>query len=340
MLPPSGGESMLRVDFKMNLATGREMGNNDYKVMVGAESDRQRLDAFLATALPDAALSRSRLKELIELGEVLVNGLPVKTAYRLRTGDLVTVAVPPPSKSELRPEKVEFTILHEDEDLLVIAKPPGLVVHPGCGHQSGTLVHGLLFHCDDLAGIGGEERPGIVHRLDKDTSGVMVVAKNDQTHHSLVNQFKDRQVSKVYRAIVNGQVVVESGRIDRPIGRHPTQRRKMAVNEQGRRAVTNWRVLESFAEGFTYLELGLETGRTHQIRVHLAGLNHPISGDEVYGRQDRNLLAELGVVRQCLHSYSLGFSHPRSGEELSFIAPLWPDMQQVLEVLRQRAGNV
>jgi len=315
------------------------MSNNEYALMAGAENCRQRLDAFLAAALPDTALSRSRLKELIGQGEVLVNGVSAKAAYRLHTGDQIVVAVPEPSKSELLPEQVEFTILHEDEDLLVIAKPPGLVVHPGCGHQTGTLVHGLLFHCDDLAGIGGEERPGIVHRLDKDTSGVMVVAKNDQAHHSLVNQFKERQVSKVYRAIVNGSAPLDSGRIDRPIGRHPLQRRKMAVNEQGRRAVTNWQVLESFAEGFAYLELGLETGRTHQIRVHLAGLNHPVSGDEVYGRQDRRLLTELGVVRQCLHSYSLGFTHPRTGEALAFVAPLWPDMQQVLELLRQRAKD-
>ncbi len=322
----------------MNLATGREMSNHEFSLIAGPENCRQRLDAFLASALPDSSLSRSRIKELIEQGAVLANGVPAKAAsYRLRLGDLIVVAVPEPRKSELLPEEVAFTILHEDEDLLVIAKPPGLVVHPGCGHQSGTLVHGLLFHCDDLAGIGGEERPGIVHRLDKDTSGVMVVAKNDQTHQALVNQFKERQVSKVYRAIVNGAAAIESGRIDRPIGRHPTQRRKMAVNEQGRRAVTNWQVLESFAEGFAYLELGLETGRTHQIRVHLAGLNHPVSGDEVYGRQDRRLLAELGVVRQCLHSYSLGFSHPRTGELLSFTAPLWPDMQQVLDLLRQRA---
>ncbi|NTV15753.1 MAG: RluA family pseudouridine synthase [Desulfobulbaceae bacterium] len=316
------------------------MNNNDYTFAVGGENCRQRLDAFLTAALPGAALSRSRLKELIAQGEVSVNGIPAKAAYRLRLGDQITLAVPEPRKSELLPEAVDFSILHEDSDLLVIAKPPGLVVHPGCGHQSGTLVHGLLFHCDDLAGIGGEERPGIVHRLDKDTSGVMVVAKNDQTHQALVNQFKERQVSKIYRAIVNGCVVDESGRIDRPIGRHPQQRRKMAVNEQGRRAVTNWRVLESFAEGFAYLELGLETGRTHQIRVHLAGLNHPVSGDEVYGRQDRRLLAELGVVRQCLHSYQLGFSHPRTGESLVFVAPLWPDMQRVLEFLRQRAADV
>lgn len=314
--------------------------NNEYSYAVGPESFRQRLDAFLATALNDSALSRSRIKDLIEQGEVRVNGVPSKVAYRLRDGDLVAVVVPEPRKSELLPEEVAFTILHEDEDLVVIAKPPGLVVHPGCGHQTGTLVHGLLFHCDDLAGIGGEERPGIVHRLDKDTSGVMVVAKNDLAHQALVNQFKERQVSKVYRAIVNGCPALEAGRIDQPIGRHPMQRRKMAVNEEGRRAATNWRVLERFAEGFACLELELETGRTHQIRVHLAALGHPVTGDLLYGRQDRRRLVELGVVRQCLHSYCLGFNHPRTGAKLYFTAPLWPDMQGVLDLLRQREADV
>jgi 23S rRNA pseudouridine1911/1915/1917 synthase len=314
--------------------------NTDYSFTAGPESGKQRLDAFLAAALPDSALSRSRIKELIEQEAVRVNGVPTKVAYRLREGDRIAVVVPEPRKSELQPEEVAFIIMHEDEDLVVIAKPPGLVVHPGCGHQSGTLVHGLLFHCDDLAGIGGEERPGIVHRLDKDTSGVMVVAKNDLTHQALVNQFKERQVGKIYRAIVNGCPALEAGRIDRPIGRHPVQRRKMAINEEGRQAATNWRVLERFAEGFTYLELELETGRTHQIRVHLTALGYPVTGDTLYGRQNNRLLAELGVVRQCLHSYRLGFTHPRTGEVLSFTAPLWPDMQQVLELLRRRVADV
>ena len=314
--------------------------NNEHSFVVGPGSCRQRLDAFLAAALPASTLSRSRIKELIERGEVLVNGALVKAACRLGDGDQIVVVVPEPRKSVLRPEEVAFTILYEDEDLVVIAKPPDTVVHPGCGHQTGTLVHGLLFHCGDLAGIGGEERPGIVHRLDKDTSGVMVVAKNDLAHQSLVNQFKARHVSKVYLAIVNGCPKDETGRIDRPIGRHPSQRRKMAINEAGRRAVTNWRVLESFAEGFALLELGLETGRTHQIRVHMAASGNPVTGDLLYGRQDRRFCAELGVFRQCLHSYRLGFSHPRTGEKLLFTAPLWPDLQQVLDLLRLRAADV
>ena len=307
-----------------------------HRFIVGHNHRQQRLDVFLADSLDAANLSRSRIKNLIESAEVLVNGSPVKTSYRLREEDQIEVSIPAPAPTELRAEAVEFGILHEDEDLLVISKPPGLVVHPGCGHQSGTLVHGLLFHCDDLAGIGGEERPGIVHRLDKDTSGVLVVAKNDRAHQDLLRQFKDRQVLKIYRALVNGHPSGENGRIDRPIGRHPVQRWKMAINErQGRVAVTNWRVLETFPDAFAYLELGLETGRTHQIRVHLAALGHPVSGDEIYGRQDRQRLSELGVKRHCLHSYQLGFTHPRSGEKVLFTAPLWPDMQVVLDLLRQ-----
>ena len=309
-----------------------------HQLTVNNDHQQQRLDSFLADALGDANLSRSRIKSLIESAAVLVNGAAVKTSYRLREHDLIEIMVPAPVAPELHPEAVEFTILHEDQDLLVISKPPGLVVHPGCGHRHGTLVHGLLFHCDDLAGIGGEERPGIVHRLDKDTSGVLVVAKNDRTHQDLLRQFKERQVVKIYRAIVNGQLSVETGRVERPIGRHPVQRRKMAVNErQGRAALTNWRVLEVFPEGYTYLELELETGRTHQIRVHMAAEGHPVTGDEIYGRQDRRKLTELGVKRHCLHSFRLGFRHPRSGEELLFTAPLWPDMQELLELLRQRA---
>ncbi len=310
-----------------------------HQLTVDNSHQRQRLDTYLADVLCDSDLSRSRIKNLIESAAVLVNGVQVKTSYRLRELDRIMITVPEPAPSELRPEAIEFPILHEDEDLLVISKPPGLVVHPGCGHQNGTLVHGLLFHCDDLAGVGGEERPGIVHRLDKDTSGILVVAKNDRAHQDLLGQFKERQVTKIYRALVNGRPVGEKGRIDRPIGRHPVQRRKMAINErQGRTATTNWRVLESFAEGYTYLELELETGRTHQIRVHLAALGHPVTGDEIYGRQNRQLLSELGVKRHCLHSYRLGFRHPRSGENLLFTAPLWPDFQAVLESLRQRAG--
>ncbi|MDT8334927.1 MAG: RluA family pseudouridine synthase, partial [Desulfurivibrionaceae bacterium] len=194
---------------------------------------------------------------------------------------------------------------------------------------------GLLFQCDNLSGISGVERPGIVHRLDRDTSGAMVVAKNDATHHALAGQFKGRQVEKIYRAILDGVPARPRGRIELAIGRHRTDRRKMAVNEkQGRAAASNYRVLETFRDNLCFCEIRLETGRTHQIRVHMAALGCPVAGDEVYGRKNRKLYEELGIGRQCLHSYSLGFTHPGSGERLSFTAPLWPDMADTLEILR------
>ncbi|MHB1014690.1 MAG: RluA family pseudouridine synthase, partial [Desulfurivibrionaceae bacterium] len=193
---------------------------------------------------------------------------------------------------------------------------------------------GLLYHCGGLSGMNGELRPGIVHRLDKDTSGVMVVAKTDFAHQALADQFKRREVKKFYQALVDGRPIGQSGRVDLPIGRHPVHRKKMAIREDGREAVTNWRVLERFAQGLTLLELGLETGRTHQIRVHMAALSHPVAGDSVYGRKNSHY-PKMGIIRQCLHAHTLSFSHPRTGENLQFTAPLWPDMLYTLELLRQ-----
>ena len=196
-------------------------------------------------------------------------------------------------------------------------------------------MHGLLFHCDDLSGINGAERPGIVHRLDMDTSGAMVVAKNDHAHQSLVSQFKEREVEKIYRALIYGIPERSEGRITKPIGRHPTNRRKMAVRERlGRAAVTNWRILEVFSNDICYLEVNLETGRTHQIRVHMAASGHPIAGDQLYGRKNHQRDQQLAITRQCLHSYQLSFTHPSSGAKLSFTAPIWPDMQKTLDILR------
>jgi 23S rRNA pseudouridine1911/1915/1917 synthase len=221
----------------------------------------------------------------------------------------------------------------------VLAKPPGLVVHPAAGHKKGTLVHGLLAHCDDLPGISGVERPGIVHRLDKDTSGVMVIAKSDRTHGSLVELFKTRQVEKVYRAIVIGRPTKQRGCISLPIGRHRGNRKKMAVLEHGGRdAVTCWSVLEEIGD-MTYIEVRPETGRTHQIRVHMAHMGHPVAGDALYGgsRGVKQAPAELNIKRQCLHAYSLAFTHPVTGRALKFTSPVWPDMQAVLAKLRAGA---
>ena len=303
----------------------------------GVANQGQRLDSFLAAELTGDCLTRSRIKELVASGNIKVNGNIVKPAYRLRLNDEFEVNIPPLQTVDLTPEKVEFTILHEDDDLIVISKPPGLVVHPACGHHTGTLVHGLLFHCDNLSGISGLERPGIVHRLDMDTSGVMVVAKNDKAHQCLMSQFKGREVEKIYRAIIDGTPLQKEGRITMPIGRHQTNRLKMAINEKrGKAAITNYQILELLPDNMSYVEVRLETGRTHQIRVHMAALGCPVAGDAIYGKKNRNLYDELAISRQCLHSYSLGFTHPRSGVGMSFTAPVWPDIANTLDLLRGR----
>jgi len=301
------------------------------------ERGGQRLDLYLASQFDHEGLTRSRIQQLIRAEMVLVNEIPRKAKYLLQAGDRLTVTIPPQIPSELIAEPVAFDALYEDDDLIVLAKPPGVVVHPAAGHSSATLVHGLLHHCGGLSGINGELRPGIVHRLDKDTSGVMVVAKSDFAHQALADQFKRRQVKKIYQALVDGKPTMQSGRVDLPIGRHPVHRKKMAIREDGREAVTNWRVLERFVQGLTLLELGLETGRTHQIRVHMAALSCPVAGDSVYGRKNP-LYLEMGITRQCLHAHTLAFSHPRTGENLQFTAPLWPDMLYTLELLRQAGG--
>lgn len=307
---------------------------SEFQFTVAAESHGQRLDLFLVRQPGLADFSRSALQGLIRDGRVQANGLSPKSGYRVQTGDRIAVVVPPPAPTALVAEEVPFAVLFEDDDLVVLSKPPGIVVHPACGHQAGTLVHGLLFHCDNLSGISGAERPGIVHRLDKDTSGVMVVAKNDLAHRSLIEQFKARSVEKWYHAILDGRLDARSGRVASPIGRHPVHRKKMAVRPQdGREAATNWQVLEEFALPFTYVALRLETGRTHQIRVHMASLGCPVAGDPLYGRSNP-VNDQLGIVRQCLHSFSLSFRHPRRDETVRCTAPLWDDMVAILAKLR------
>ena len=303
------------------------------------EKAGQRLDLYLASQLDAEGLTRSRIQQLIRAEMVLVNGIARKAKCLLQAGDTLSVTIPPqaPFASGLIAEPVAFVTLHEDDDLIVLAKPPGVVVHPAAGHSTATLVHGVLHHCGELSGINGELRPGIVHRLDKDTSGVMVVAKTDFAHQALADQFKRRGVKKIYQALVDGRPIGQAGRVELPIGRHPVHRKKMAVREDGREAVTNWRVLERFSQGLTLLELGLETGRTHQIRVHMAALSHPVAGDSVYGRKNSRY-PELGITRQCLHAHTLAFFHPRTGENLQFTAPLWPDMLYTLALLRQADG--
>jgi len=292
----------------------------------------KRLDILIADLDSDSQLTRSRIQNLIRSGCVLVDNEQRKAGYRVRENEVIHVVLPAPEPSQLIPQDLKFDILFEDKDVLVLSKPPGLVVHPSHGHNKDTLVHGLLHHCSDLSGIGGEMRPGIVHRLDKDTSGIMIVAKNDFSHQSLVEQFKGRSVEKNYLAILAGTPKAEKGRIVAPIGRHPIERKKMSIlMEGGREAITNWEVLE-YLTHFSFVKLRIETGRTHQIRVHMASINCPVAGDPIYGKRIK-FSAQL-FTRLCLHSSSLTFYHPRSGERLTFTAPLCPDMEGILRSLR------
>lgn len=290
-----------------------------------------RLDRFLTERIGQ---TRSQVKRLIDSSLVTVNGVAVKAGYALRCADRIEVVIPAPEPLALEPENLELEIVYEDDDLAVINKPAGLVVHPGAGNASGTLVNALLHHCPDLSGIGGKLRPGIVHRLDKDTSGLMVVAKNDWAHQQLAAQIKAREVKRHYLALAHGIIKSESGIIDKPIGRHPHDRKRMAVREQGRQAVTEYQVREYFADRYTLVECRLRTGRTHQIRVHLAAINHPVVGDPVYGRKHGN----LGSERQLLHAFYLAFTHPRCGW-MEFRAELPVDFQEALARARQAAGR-
>ena len=290
----------------------------DYQV--SAADAGHRLDAFLAQR---SGLSRARIQRLIADEHVLLGGHPAKPSAPVGAGQQVRLIVPPAEPLRLRPEAIPLDILFEDEDLLVVNKPAGLVVHPGAGHTTGTLVHALLAHCQRLPGIGGVERPGIVHRLDRDTSGVMVVAKTDTAHQSLSAQFKARVVRKRYLALAHGQLARDSGTIEAAIGRRERDRKRMGVRrEGGREARTGYRVLRRLPE-MTLVALRLETGRTHQIRVHLAHIGHPVVGDRVYGgRSERRARAGVEPAeRQMLHAWRLGFRHPRTGAWLEFAAP-------------------
>ena len=290
-----------------------------------------RLDHFLVQAgLPD--FSRSQITVSIKTGSIRVNGSIVKPGYRVKTGDIVTgVLHGRDTVSFPESQPVDFDILYEDSSIIVISKPPGLVVHPGSGNPQNTLVNGLLFYFRELADVGDPARPGIVHRLDKDTSGVMVIARSTLAHQRLVQAFKDRKTEKLYLALVHGTPLERSGRIVAPIGRHPVNRQKMAVRERtGKYAVTNWNVHTLF-DRHSLLEVRIETGRTHQIRVHLSHMRYPVAGDQVYGGSRNN----LPFARQMLHSWKLTLRHPDSGESMTFEAPLAPDFQQVLDLMEE-----
>jgi 23S rRNA pseudouridine1911/1915/1917 synthase len=291
----------------------------------------QRLDTALARLEP--TLSRAQVRRLIEQGEVTVSGKVVKPAHRLRASDSIAGRVPEAEPTSIAAEELPLTVLYQDADLIVIDKPAGLVVHPAPGHGGGTLVNALLHHCRDLSGIGGELRPGIVHRLDKDTSGVLVVAKSDAAHRSLAAQFKVHSVLREYLVLVRGAPRAASGTIEAAIGRHPTDRKRMSTRtKRGRAAVTHWRVEERL-RGATLLRVRLETGRTHQVRVHLASIGLAVLGDPVYGG-GRAQGVELGLERQALHAAVLGFAHPTTGETLRFESALPVDFARALEALR------
>src|ERR1017187_5809201 len=295
--------------------------------IVPKEAAGQRLDQFLRRGLPEH--SWAVLPKLIEDGNVQGNGRAAKASYKVRAGDNVTIEIPPPRPLEAQPEEIPLDVLLEDDDLIVVNKPAGLVVHPATGNREHTLVNALLHHCRGrLAGIGGVERPGIVHRLDKGTSGCIVVAKTDFAHQSLVAQFKSRGVKKIYRAVCWGTFAQSSGRIETVIGRSERNRQKMsALVARGRQAVTDYRVLKQFAE-FALVELHIHTGRTHQIRVHRAHIGHPVVGDATYGRARTT---NISVARLLLHAYKLGFTHPRSQEFVEFTAPVPNDMVKMCE---------
>ena len=312
-----------------------------FSYAINDKDENQRIDIFLATRAED--LTRTRIQNLIKEGFVKVNDHPSKPNYRLKRGDRVDITIPPAIPIQVEPEPVDFTVVHEDKALIVVNKPPGLVSHPAPGHHKGTLVHGLLHHCRDLSGIGGVLRPGIVHRLDKDTSGLMVVAKSDRVHAFLSRQFKSGTVIKRYVALMHGIIPGSKGEIDLPIARHPKRRKEMAVlPSRGKRSLTLWRKKEKIGHLFSVITVTPKTGRTHQIRVHFSHLGYPIVGDPVYGHKKgwwkRHFPSEYHIAaqikRQMLHAETLGFVHPDSEEYVQYNAPIPQDMTGLISSLR------
>ena len=304
--------------------------NGLQRLTVSPEEAGVRIDKYLAEQLLD--ITRSYLQKLLKDGSVQMNGKPVKASTKTAAGAVIELTIPDPEEPEILPEDIPLDILYEDSDVILINKPKDMVVHPAAGHYTGTLVNALMYHCKgDLSGINGVLRPGIVHRIDKDTTGVLIVCKNDKAHNALAEQLKEHSITRKYRAIVCGNLKEDEGTVDAPLGRHPQDRKKMAiVRTGGKRAVTHYRVLERFGN-YTYIECQLETGRTHQIRVHMASLGHPLLGDEVYGR----VKSPFKLEGQTLHAMVLGFIHPTTGEYMEFEAPLPEYFEKLLEKLRR-----
>lgn len=301
--------------------------NQEYDVQ--AQEAGLRIDRYLSDRIQE--ISRSYLQKLLKDERVLVNGKPVKSNYKVSASDKIQVSIPEAVEPEIEPEEIDLDIIYEDKDIILINKPKGMVVHPAAGHYNGTLVNALMAHCrDDLSGINGVMRPGIVHRIDMDTTGVLIVCKNDSSHNSIAKQLKDHSITRKYYAIVHGSLKEEEGTIHAPIGRHPIDRKKMSVNEKnGRDAITHYRVLEWFRQ-FTFVECQLETGRTHQIRVHMASIGHPLLGDSVYGPSK----CPYRLTGQTLHAGVLGIVHPATGEYMEFHAPLPDYFEDLLRKLR------
>ena len=289
-----------------------------------------RIDKYLSTV--NEQLSRSYIQKLLKSGLVLVDGKPVKASYQVEEGEVISLDIPEAVEPEIEPEDMDLDILYEDMDVILINKPKGMVVHPAAGHYSHTLVNGLMYHCkDQLSGINGVMRPGIVHRIDMDTTGVIIACKNDMAHNSIAAQLKEHSITRRYQAIVHGVLKDDTGTIDAPIGRHPTDRKKMSINyNHGKNAVTHYKVLKRFRQ-YTHVECRLETGRTHQIRVHMASIGHPILGDDVYGPAK----CPWTLQGQTLHAKTLGFIHPTTGEYLEIDAPLPEYFEHLLTVLEK-----
>lgn len=301
-----------------------------FQYVIEEQTAGERIDKALASV--NADWSRTLIQQWVKDGIVLVNGVAVKSNYKVKSGDSITVDEPEPEELNMPAEDLNLEIVYEDSDVLVVNKRSGMVVHPAPGHTTGTLVNGLMHHCTDLSGINGIMRPGIVHRIDKDTSGLLMVAKNDKAHTSLVNQLVEKSVTRVYTALVHGHIPHDNGTIDAPIGRNQKDRQSMSVENNGKHAVTHFKVLERFGE-FTLVECRLETGRTHQIRVHMKYIGHPLAGDPKYGPK-----RTIDFDGQVLHAGTLGFVHPVTEEYMEFKAPLPEDFEQLLSEMKSKKG--
>ena len=301
------------------------------QLIVSEDLAGTRIDKYLSLTCEN--ISRSYLQKLVKSETVLVNQRAVKSNYKVAAGDMIDLEIPEAVEPEIEPEQMDLDILYEDSDIIIINKPKGMVVHPAAGHYTGTLVNGLMDHCrDNLSGINGVLRPGIVHRIDMDTTGVLIVCKNDMAHNSIAAQLKEHSITRKYYAVVHGVIKEEDGTVDAPIGRHPTDRKKMSINHKnGREAVTHYHVLKRYSQ-FTYVECQLETGRTHQIRVHMASIHHPLLGDQIYGPAK----CPFQLQGQTLHAGVLGIVHPRSGEYMEFTAPLPTYFQELLLKLEKQ----